>query len=71
LTKTVDELPLEKPIVVYCDCPEDQGAVEIVKFLKKNGAKNVRPLKGGLSGWILSGHPTAHLDATLLPRVAI
>jgi membrane protein DedA with SNARE-associated domain/rhodanese-related sulfurtransferase len=57
------ELPLDKPIIVYCDCPEDQGAVAMVDLLKRNGATQARPLQGGLSHWIQAGYASEKLDA--------
>jgi membrane protein DedA with SNARE-associated domain/rhodanese-related sulfurtransferase len=61
LSDRVDELALDKPIVVYCDCPEDQAAVEMAALLRQRGAKDVRPLLGGLQAWINQGWTTSEL----------
>jgi len=57
----LSELDLDKTIIVYCDCPHDQGAVDIVNVLRHHGAKDAHPLRGGLDEWILKGFPTAQL----------
>ena len=51
-----DRLHLD--IVVYCDCPHEEGAVAMVKVLRKHGARSARPLVGGLRGWESRGFPT-------------
>ncbi len=56
------ELPLEKPIIVYCDCPQDVGAVMMVGLLRKLGAQNARPLRGGLGAWMARGYVTEPLE---------
>jgi rhodanese-related sulfurtransferase len=61
LTERLGELPLEKPIFVYCDCPEDQSAMAMVEVLRQHGAKQARPLHGGLDAWIAKGFGTAEL----------
>jgi membrane protein DedA with SNARE-associated domain/rhodanese-related sulfurtransferase len=62
MTERVGELPLDKPIIVYCDCPEDQGAIAMVDVLRQNGATQARPLRGGLDAWIAKGFETAELS---------
>lgn len=52
------ELPLEKPIIVYCDCPHDEVAVSMVDFLRKQGGHRAQPLRGGLDAWIAKGYRT-------------
>ncbi|HEY0256238.1 MAG TPA: VTT domain-containing protein, partial [Candidatus Methylacidiphilales bacterium] len=61
LTQRMNELPLEKPIIVYCDCPKDQGAVAMTHLLREHGAKLAQPLRGGLEAWITKGFETAKL----------
>jgi len=55
------ELSLEKPIVVYCDCPEDQSAIAMVDLLRHHGATHARVLRGGLDEWRAKGYPTSEL----------
>jgi membrane protein DedA with SNARE-associated domain/rhodanese-related sulfurtransferase len=62
LERRVGEVPLERDIIVYCDCPHEEGAVAMVKVLRKHGAKSVRPLVGGLRGWEQRGFPVEKPD---------
>ncbi len=61
LTERFAELPLDKPIIVYCDCPEDQGSVAVSDDLRERGLKLTRPLRGGLSAWMRKGFETVEL----------
>jgi len=61
LPKRLGELALDKPIVVYCDCPEDQTAVAMADLLRQSGGTDVRPLLGGLQAWINQGWSTVEL----------
>jgi len=45
------EIPDNREIVTYCDCPDEASAALAAKRLIGLGRKNVRPLAGGLSGW--------------------
>jgi len=62
LTERLGELPLDKPIVVYCDCPEDQGAIAMVDLLREHGITRARVLRGGLEAWIAKGFATSELN---------
>jgi membrane protein DedA with SNARE-associated domain/rhodanese-related sulfurtransferase len=44
-------------IVVYCNCPNDASAARVAKLLMDQGFSRVRPLKGGLDGWVEAGYP--------------
>ncbi|HUB68509.1 MAG TPA: VTT domain-containing protein [Candidatus Methylacidiphilales bacterium] len=63
LVTRLGDLPLSKNIVTYCDCPKDEAAVAAAQFLTKAGAKNARPLLGGLKGWRELGFATIPADA--------
>jgi membrane protein DedA with SNARE-associated domain/rhodanese-related sulfurtransferase len=63
LPDRIGNLPLEKPIIVYCDCPKDQGSVAMADLLRQRGAKQAQPLHGGLSGWMTQGFATEELPA--------
>ncbi|MET0534818.1 MAG: rhodanese-like domain-containing protein [Steroidobacter sp.] len=60
------EFDPERPIIVYCDCPNDASAAVMARNLKQLGFKHVRPLGGGISAWRASGFPIEQADA--LPR---
>ena len=51
----VRDLPRDRDIIVYCNCPNDATAARIAKLLAGHGIKRVRPLEGGLDGWAAAG----------------
>jgi membrane protein DedA with SNARE-associated domain/rhodanese-related sulfurtransferase len=53
----IDEMFREREVVVYCVCPNEATAKQIVRQLKAKGFSNVRPLKGGLDAWEKKGFP--------------
>lgn len=53
------ELPRDREIVLYCDCPNEASAATAALALASAGLKRVRPLAGGLEGWVQSGRPVA------------
>ncbi len=55
------EIPLDKPLIAYCDCPGDQASVLVVQALHRLGAKSARVLKGGLEEWESRGYETVAL----------
>ena len=62
LASRMNELPTDKPVIVYCDCPQAQGSAAAAKELQKNGVSLARPLSKGLRGWIEKGFETANLE---------
>jgi len=52
------EIPADRLVVVYCDCPTDEGSVAAVQRLRKLGIPKARPLLGGLRGWTERGFET-------------
>jgi rhodanese-related sulfurtransferase len=58
------EVPLEVPIVTYCDCPKDEAAVEAAKQWQKLGAKSARVLQGGMHAWQKAGLAFEPLEMT-------
>jgi rhodanese-related sulfurtransferase len=68
--KRIRELPSEKPIVVFCDCPEDHAASTVMRAFRKAGLAHARPLLNGLKGWIESGFETVGLEPASLPVTA-
>lgn len=45
------DIPRDRPIIVYCSCPNEASAAAIAKQLVALGFKQVRPLVGGLDAW--------------------
>ncbi len=52
LPAAVGDWPKERPIVTLCACPEDAGAVQAARALRKAGYLSVKPLKGGYEAWL-------------------
>jgi membrane protein DedA with SNARE-associated domain/rhodanese-related sulfurtransferase len=41
----------DRPIIVYCSCPNEASAAIVAKLLIAHGFRHVRPLIGGLDAW--------------------
>lgn len=52
--------PDDRPIVFYCACPNEASAKRAAQIALGRGYRDVRPLIGGLDGWIEAGHPVEH-----------
>lgn len=51
---TVVAWPLDREVVLYCDCPNEVSAALAAQLLARRGVLRARPLAGGLSAWIAS-----------------
>jgi membrane protein DedA with SNARE-associated domain/rhodanese-related sulfurtransferase len=51
----VPELPDEREVILYCNCPSEASAARIARLLMDRGIRSVRPLAGGLQAWIDAG----------------
>ncbi len=51
------DIPRDRPVVTYCSCATDGGALSTAQMLRQNGFKNVRALKGGWPAWNEAGGP--------------
>jgi membrane protein DedA with SNARE-associated domain/rhodanese-related sulfurtransferase len=45
------ELPREREVVVYCNCPNEASAARAAVLLAQGGGRRARPLDGGLDAW--------------------
>jgi membrane protein DedA with SNARE-associated domain/rhodanese-related sulfurtransferase len=54
------DFPIDREIVVYCNCPNEASAKRAAQILIKKGLKRVRPLAGGLDAWVAAGHDIEH-----------
>jgi membrane protein DedA with SNARE-associated domain/rhodanese-related sulfurtransferase len=54
---SVNDLPSDRDIVVYCACPNEASAKRAAQILVKKGFKRARPLIGGIDAWVAAGHP--------------
>jgi membrane protein DedA with SNARE-associated domain/rhodanese-related sulfurtransferase len=52
----VHRLPRDRPVVVYCACPNDVSAVRATLKLRAAGIADARPLLGGIDGWKAAGY---------------
>jgi rhodanese-related sulfurtransferase len=48
-------LPRDRPIVLYCACPNEASAAEAARLLLARGYTLARPLHGGLDAWVAAG----------------
>ena len=51
----VAELPGEREVILYCNCPSEASAARIARLLMNRGVRSVRPLTGGLQAWLDAG----------------
>jgi membrane protein DedA with SNARE-associated domain/rhodanese-related sulfurtransferase len=51
----VAELPEDREVILYCNCPSEASAARIARLLMDRGVRLVRPLAGGLQAWIDAG----------------
>jgi membrane protein DedA with SNARE-associated domain/rhodanese-related sulfurtransferase len=49
-------VPRDRPVVVYCACPNDVSAVRAALKLRAAGLADTRPLLGGIDGWKAAGY---------------
>jgi membrane protein DedA with SNARE-associated domain/rhodanese-related sulfurtransferase len=45
------DLPLDREVILYCDCPQDAASVQGTLRLRKRGFTHVWPLAGGIEAW--------------------
>jgi membrane protein DedA with SNARE-associated domain/rhodanese-related sulfurtransferase len=55
------ELPRDRPIIVYCSCPNEASAARVARQMIDHGFATVRPLVGGLDAWNAHAAHTARL----------
>jgi membrane protein DedA with SNARE-associated domain/rhodanese-related sulfurtransferase len=63
------ELPRDRDIVLYCNCPNEVSAARAARMLADAGLLRARPLAGGVDAWAAAGKPLAGstpADATAL-----
>lgn len=51
------DVPKDRDIVFYCACPNEATAARATRLLQKLGYTRVRPLAGGLDGWLTQDAP--------------
>ncbi len=67
---TAHDFPRDRSIVFYCQCPNEASAKRAAQLLLARGYADVRPLIGGLDGWIAAGLPVEPAVAPVEPPAA-
>jgi membrane protein DedA with SNARE-associated domain/rhodanese-related sulfurtransferase len=57
------EIPRGRPVVMYCNCPNEATSASMARLLSGKGYHEVLPLLGGLDRWVELGYPTEAADA--------
>ncbi len=65
LEKGWENLPADREVIFYCNCPNDVTAALFAKKLIDRGHVKVRPLAGGLDAWIAAGYDTTEMQPIL------
>jgi membrane protein DedA with SNARE-associated domain len=61
IDRTVHDIPFDRELVLYCNCPNEVSAARVAKILMAQGYRRVRPLLGGLEAWDAAGYGVDHL----------
>jgi rhodanese-related sulfurtransferase len=57
--KSPGNLPYNKTLILYCDCPHEEDSIDVATQLTKNfGYTDVKILEGGWLGWQKLDYPT-------------
>jgi membrane protein DedA with SNARE-associated domain/rhodanese-related sulfurtransferase len=64
-----DRIPRDRDIVLCCYCANEIGSVRAALSLRRQGITRVRPLEGGIHGWLERAFPVEHLNPQGMPSV--
>jgi membrane protein DedA with SNARE-associated domain/rhodanese-related sulfurtransferase len=67
IARRAGELPGDREIVLYCNCPNEASAARAARLLADVGLTRARPLAGGLEAWAAAGF---RLEAHTLTAVS-
>lgn len=56
IDRRVHDIPFDRELVLYCNCPNEVTAARLAKVLIGQGYRRVRPLQGGLDAWDAAGY---------------
>ena len=65
---TGQQLPDEREVILYCNCPSEASAARIARLLMDRGVRSVRPLAGGLQAWLDAGFKAGYVAALIARR---
>ncbi|MFY9854265.1 MAG: VTT domain-containing protein [Terracidiphilus sp.] len=63
LTAHHHEIPRDRDVVLFCNCPNDASAAKTAMTLHKLGIERVRPLRGGYDEWKRLGFPLSAVES--------
>jgi membrane protein DedA with SNARE-associated domain/rhodanese-related sulfurtransferase len=63
LERRQGEIPRDRDVVLYCDCPDEASATQMAMRLRERGVTRARPLLGGIEGWRARGYPVESIQA--------
>jgi membrane protein DedA with SNARE-associated domain len=63
LMRRHSEIAAAGDVVLYCSCPNEATSAHMALRLRRVGIHKVRPLAGGLQGWLAAGLPVEPLVA--------
>ena len=66
----VAELPGEREVILYCNCPSEASAARIARLLMNRGVRLGRPLTGGLQAWLDAGFEADSAGGERTGRIA-
>jgi membrane protein DedA with SNARE-associated domain/rhodanese-related sulfurtransferase len=61
IDRAVYDIPFDRELVIYCNCPNEVTAAMAAKTLMTQGYRRVRPLLGGLDAWDAAGYGVVRL----------
>jgi membrane protein DedA with SNARE-associated domain len=67
IDRTVHDIPFDRELVLYCNCPNEVSAARAAKVLMAQGYRRVRPLLGGLEAWDAAGYGIERLPGAVDP----
>jgi rhodanese-related sulfurtransferase len=53
--ETLPIIPRDRSVITYCDCPHEESAARVARFLAGRGYSDVHPLYGGVEAWRRAG----------------
>jgi membrane protein DedA with SNARE-associated domain/rhodanese-related sulfurtransferase len=53
-----EDIPRDRDIILYCDCPNEVSSARMALRLRQEGIVRVRPLLGGIEAWRERNYPT-------------
>jgi rhodanese-related sulfurtransferase len=53
--ETLPIIPRDRSVITYCECPHEESAARVARFLAGRGYSDVHPLYGGLEAWRRAG----------------